>query len=95
VLPGTRAAELYRAPRVVESYMCNYGIAPEWEERFAAGGMRVSARGDDGEVRIIELDEHPFFLATLFLPQLQSTAGAPHPLLRAFVEAARGSGRQT
>jgi CTP synthase (UTP-ammonia lyase) len=48
----------------------------------------TSGVGGDGEVRIIELPEDPFFLATLFVPQARSTAARPHPLLVAFVAAA-------
>jgi CTP synthase (UTP-ammonia lyase) len=75
---------------VVESYWCNYGLSEEWEARLEAGGLRVAGRGADGEARIVELDGHPFFLGTLFLPQLRSSPGSPHPLLAAFAAAARG-----
>jgi CTP synthase (UTP-ammonia lyase) len=46
--------------------------------------------GEDGEgnVRIVELRSHPFFVATLFVPQLSSEPGDPHPLIVAFLEAA-------
>jgi CTP synthase (UTP-ammonia lyase) len=48
----------------------------------------VTARDGAGEVRALELDDHPFYVATLFLPQLRSAPGAPHPLIRGFAEAA-------
>ena len=41
------------------------------------------------EVRILELPDHPFFVATLFVPQARSTEREPHPLVTAFVVAAR------
>jgi CTP synthase (UTP-ammonia lyase) len=46
--------------------------------------------GEDGEgnVRIVELRSHPFFVATLFVPQLSSEPGDPHPLILALLEAA-------
>jgi CTP synthase (UTP-ammonia lyase) len=91
ILAGSRSASLYRATEATEGYWCNYGLSPTWEARLEERGLRVTARGSDGEVRIVELDEHPFFLATLFLPQLRSAPGAPHPLLRAFVDAAEPS----
>jgi len=47
----------------------------------------VSGVGETGEMRIVELPEHPFFLATLFLPQARSTASRPHPLLVGYAEA--------
>jgi CTP synthase (UTP-ammonia lyase) len=48
----------------------------------------VSGLGGAGEVRIVELPGHPFFLATLFLPQARSTASRPHPLLAGYAAAA-------
>jgi CTP synthase (UTP-ammonia lyase) len=94
LVPGSLSASLYggdgHAPqkRPVESYHCNYGLAPAWEQRFEASGLRVGARGAGGEVRVLELDDHPFFVATLFLPQLASKTGAPHPIVAAFARAA-------
>ncbi len=46
---------------------------------------------EQGEVRIVELRDHPFFVATLFLPQVTSSAGEPHPLIAAFLRAAIAS----
>jgi CTP synthase (UTP-ammonia lyase) len=51
----------------------------------------VSGLGGAGEVRIVELPGHPFFLATLFLPQARSTASRPHPLLAGYAAAAVAS----
>jgi CTP synthase (UTP-ammonia lyase) len=48
----------------------------------------VSGVDQDGEVRVVELPTHPFFVATLFVPQAASRAHAPHPLVSAFVSAA-------
>jgi CTP synthase (UTP-ammonia lyase) len=42
----------------------------------------------DDEVRVVELIEHPFFIATLFQPERSAFNGVAHPLIRAFVEAA-------
>jgi CTP synthase (UTP-ammonia lyase) len=90
VLPGTRAAALYRETTVTEDYYCSYGVAPAFRSRLEAGGMAVTAIGaDDGEIRIVELPGHPFFLATLFLPQTRSTPARPHPLLAGFADAVR------
>jgi CTP synthase (UTP-ammonia lyase) len=87
ILPGTRAAALYGAAVATEDYYCNYGVNPDYHGRLAAGGLRVSGVGDAGEIRIVELPDRPFFLATLFLPQTRSTAAAPHPLLAGFAAA--------
>jgi CTP synthase (UTP-ammonia lyase) len=42
----------------------------------------------EGEVRVIELTNHQFFVATLFLPQLSSSPESPHPLITAYLRAA-------
>jgi CTP synthase (UTP-ammonia lyase) len=67
--------------------MCSYGLDAVWEERLAAAGLHVTARGPGGEPRVVELEGHPFFWATLFVPQCRSSADAPHPVVRGFVEA--------
>ena len=69
-------------------YYCSYGLDQAWEAPLAARGLRVSARGPDGEARMVELDDHPFFVGTLFIPQMRSAEGAPDPLVAAFVAAA-------
>jgi CTP synthase (UTP-ammonia lyase) len=49
----------------------------------------VSGVGEDGEVRVLELADHPFFVGTLFVPQARTRAGEPHPLIAALADAAR------
>ena len=56
-------------------------------------GLSVSGVGADGEVRVVELADHPFFMATLFLPQARSTRATPHPVLAGFAAAVAGSER--
>jgi CTP synthase (UTP-ammonia lyase) len=86
--PGSRAAELYREDAVEEDYFCNYGLNPDYRAPLEAAGLRVSGVDDDGEVRIVELAEHPFFLATLYCFQTRSRPGHPHPLVAGLVGAA-------
>ena len=88
IVPGTRAAALYRAANVTEPYYCNYGLNPDYRGRLEAAGMVTSGVGDAGEARIVELPAHPFFLGTLFVPQARSTATDPHPLIAGFAAAA-------
>jgi CTP synthase (UTP-ammonia lyase) len=90
VVAGTRAAALYGADSVVEAYYCNYGVNPDYLPRLRQAGLSVSGLGEDGEARIVELPAHPFFLATLFLPQTRSTAAKPHPLLAGYAAALAG-----
>jgi CTP synthase (UTP-ammonia lyase) len=88
VLPATRAAALYGSGEVVEDFYCNYGLNPHYRPAFDRAGLRVSGVGADDEVRIVELPQHPFFLATLFCFQTRST-DRTHPLVAGFVDAAR------
>jgi len=87
VLRGTRASALYGVTEATEDFFCNYGVNPDYHRGLEAGGLRVSGLGGAGEVRIVELPDHPFFLATLFLPQARSTAASPHPLLAGYAAA--------
>jgi CTP synthase (UTP-ammonia lyase) len=94
--PGSQAATFYGATEAVESYYCNFGLNPEYQEPLESAGLiisgwddtEVSAPADPGtpEARVIELPDHPFFLATLFVPQTTSTLERPHPLIAAFCE---------
>jgi len=70
-----------------EAYYCNYGINPDYRAHLESGGMVTSGIGDQGEARIVELPTHPFFVATLFLPQARSTPEIPHPIVAGFKSA--------
>ncbi len=87
--PGTFAAGLYQASVIIEPFYCSFGLNPDYRDTFENGGMRFSGYDADGVVRVLELPEHPFFLATLFVPQASRQPG-PHPVLAAFVKASTG-----
>jgi CTP synthase (UTP-ammonia lyase) len=89
ILTGTKLHSICGKTDAAEQYYCNYGVNESYEPRFAASGMRFSARGARGELRAVELPRHRFFLATLFQPQLSSRPESPHPLLLAFLREAR------
>jgi CTP synthase (UTP-ammonia lyase) len=76
-------------PSAREEYHCRYGLSREYSVRLANGPLRASAWDADGDVRAVELDGHPFFIATLFQPEQSALSGRTHPLIRAFVHAAR------
>src|SRR4249920_3005110 len=87
VMPGTLLRELVGADTLQGDYFCNYGVNADYEKRFEEAGLRVSARGSEGEIRAVELVGHKFYIATLFQPQLQSTTEEPHPVVTALVKA--------
>ena len=89
VLPGTRLAEIMGAGDHEEGFFCNYAMNEEFRPRFEAAGLKVSAVGPEQEIRAMELTSHPFYVASLFQPQLASHAtGTPHPLIQAYLRAA-------
>jgi len=82
--PGTLMQEIMGADRSVERYHCSYGLDPRYLERLTDAGVVFSARDDAGDVRALELPGHPFFLGTLFQPELAGDGTRAHPVIRAF-----------
>ena len=88
VVPGTLAAKISGPGRRTERYHCSYGLNPDYLEALTDAGLRFSGFDDGGQVRIMELPGHPFFMGTLFQPELQGDGTQPHPIIRAFATAA-------
>lgn len=70
---------------------CSYGLSPEVQHIAGEHGMRVPATDATGEVRAIERVDHPFFVGTLYQPQLRSGPGAPHPIFVGLLDAAQAA----
>jgi CTP synthase (UTP-ammonia lyase) len=92
--PGSYLAAYYAKEVIEEEFFCNYEVNPEFEWLAMEAGFPIVARGANEECRAIESPAHLFFIATLFQPQLSSTAAKPHPLVVAFVEAAQDFSRK-
>ncbi|HET9079384.1 MAG TPA: hypothetical protein VFO01_02550 [Trebonia sp.] len=88
IVPGTLAARVSGAGRRTERYHCSYGLNQDYLEALTDAGLRFSGFDDSGHVRILELPGHPFFMGTLFQPELQGDGTQPHPIIRAFAVAA-------
>ena len=93
IRPGSMTHAVYGGLVAEEEYRCNYGLEPGSRGLLEEGGLSVSGTDPDGEVRVLELPGHPFYVATLFVPQHRSSAGKPHPLIAAFLEAATDAGQ--
>ncbi|WP_280240577.1 CTP synthase C-terminal region-related (seleno)protein [Nocardia abscessus] len=85
---GTRVANLYGKAEVEEQYYCNFGLNPAHQSTLNDGGFLVTGVDGDGEARVLELPEHPFYMATLFVPQARSRPDLPHPLIVGLLRAA-------
>lgn len=88
VEPGSLAHSIYGRTRVREQYYCRYGLNPAYRERLHRAGLRVEGVDSHGDARIVAVSDHPFYLGTLFVPQVASAARHPHPLVCAFLRAA-------
>jgi CTP synthase (UTP-ammonia lyase) len=89
IVPGTLTHQIYGVGESIEEFRCNYGLNPEYKDKISAGGLIVAGVDSEGEVRIVELPQHRFFIATLFLPQLTSSFDKPHPLIVAYLKVAK------
>ncbi len=85
----TKAYELYGDETIHERHRHRYEVNNDYREVLRQAGMTLSGISPDGRiVEMIELKDHPFFLATQAHPELKSRPNRPHPLFRGFVAAA-------
>lgn len=92
-VPGTRLARICGEKPFEGFHWCGYGLAEEYVPLLTRHGVAVGARAADAGVEAIELSisDHPFFMATAFQPQVgASEIGSLHPVILAFLDAARG-----
>lgn len=85
--PGSRLQLAYGGLEAVEGYHCRYGLNPAIRHALTSGPLRIAAEDAAGDVRAVELDGHPFFVATLFQPERAALRNEVSPIVRAFVEA--------
>jgi CTP synthase len=86
---GTRARDLYDEPVVHERHRHRYEVNNELRPQLVECGLVVSGTYDDGRlVEIVELADHPWFVASQFHPEFKSRPTRPAPLFREFVAAA-------
>lgn len=85
--PGSQVATIYGRLSAQEQYYCNFGVSPDCVATLKQGPMKISGADAEGDIRVIELSGHPFFIGTLFVPQARSTHEQPHPLVTAFLSA--------
>ena len=86
---GTRAREIYGAREVSERHRHRFEVNNEYRELLTQNGMTLSGLSPDGGlVEMIELTDHPWFIAGQFHPELKSRPTRPHPLFASFIEAA-------
>ena len=86
---GSRARSLYGAAEIYERHRHRYEFNNDYRTDFEAQGMTLAGTSPDGRlVEVIELPDHPWFIAAQFHPEFLSRPNRPHPLFRGFVQAA-------
>lgn len=85
--PYTRIAEAYGTLDIHEGYRCRYGINPEFAQALLEGDLIPSGHDSAGDLRAVELLDHPFFVATLFQPERAALTGTTPPLALALLQA--------
>lgn len=86
---GTKAAAAYGCAEISERHRHRYEFNNAYREQFEAQGLMVSGASPDGSlVEIVELNNHPWFLAVQFHPEFKSQPTRPHPLFAGFIGAA-------
>ena len=86
---GTKAAAAYGTEVIYERHRHRFEVNNQYRDALESAGMIVSGQSPDGRlVEIVELRDHPWFVASQFHPEFKSRPDRPHPLFRAFVRAA-------
>jgi CTP synthase len=86
---GTRARDIFSKDVIMERHRHRYEFNNTYLDRFIQAGLRFSGFSRDGLVEVIELNNHPWFVATQFHPEFTSTPRDGHPLFTGFIRAAR------
>lgn len=87
---GSRTRELYGREEIVERHRHRYEFNNSYQDRIVTAGMKIAGRSVDGRlVEIVEIPDHPWFIACQFHPEFTSTPRYGHPLFSGFIEAAR------
>ncbi|HSO64383.1 MAG TPA: CPBP family glutamic-type intramembrane protease [Ornithinibacter sp.] len=93
-VPGSRFATLTAGMPFTGTHFCSYAPAPQTVRTLQQHGWVVEATAPDAGVEVLTLPTHPFLVLTLFQPQVGVLAGGrPHPVVDAFVSAARSRSR--
>ncbi len=90
VSPGTKAFAAYGAELIYERHRHRYEVSNAYRDELAGAGLVISGLSPDGRLtEMIELADHPWFVATQAHPEFKSRPLKPHPLFRDFVAAAK------
>ena len=87
--PKSKSYQIYGAKEIAERHRHRYEFNNAYREELIAAGLRLAGLSPDGQlVELIEIEDHPFFIASQFHPEYKSRPNRPHPLFNAFTQAA-------
>ena len=85
----TKAYDCYKDEVIYERHRHRYEFNNEYKKEIIENGMTIAGTSPDGRlVEIVEIEDHPWFVAAQFHPELKSRPNRPHPLFTGFIEAA-------
>jgi CTP synthase len=88
IAKGTLAEKIYGNSEVLERHRHRYEFNMKYREKMGEKGFTISGTSPDGALaELVELRDHPYFLACQYHPEFQSKPNKPHPLFKGFVEA--------
>ena len=89
IQPGTRTEAAYGTLEISERHRHRYEFNNKFRQELTKAGLVIAGTlPDDSLVEIVEVKDHPWFVASQFHPELKSRPNNPHPLFRDFVTAA-------
>ena len=90
IAPGSLAAKIYGSTKISERHRHRYEVNMNYAEEFAKHGIIFSGTSPDGKLpEIVEIKNHPFFIAVQYHPEFKSRPFAAHPIFASFVKAAK------
>jgi CTP synthase len=89
IQPGSLAEKIYGSDEVLERHRHRYEFNMKYRDQMREKGFEISGTSPDGSLaELVELRDHPYFLACQYHPEFQSKPNKPHPLFKAFIQAA-------
>ena len=90
LVEGSHSQKIYGSPKVTERHRHRYEVNNKLISQIEAAGLAVSGRSNDGSlVEMVEITDHPWFVACQFHPEFTSTPRDGHPLFESFINAAK------
>ena len=85
LLKDSIVGRIYDSEEIDGSYFCSYGLNTDYKSVFEQSDFLVSGYDSENAIRILELKNHPFFISTVFVPQVDSSFERPDKLITEFV----------